>query len=103
MTAETVYRRRLSGTLPRPLKPGPVLFWRTDIGEAVVFSCPCGEREVYATTLEGHEFEWDADLRLTVQGSLGSRPKDGRPLNWCHFFMRDGEVEMCSDAQCGGK
>ena len=99
------YRKHHSPDMERPLRtPGPVLFAEDRGEQGVVFSCPCGEREVYVTTQNGHRFEWDDDERLTIHGSCGYRAKPdlGRPDNWCHFFIRGGEVEMCSDSKCPG-
>ena len=100
------YRRHPSPDMSRPLRtPGPVLSWDGgDYGQSVIFSCPCGEREVYVTERKGHEILFDDDDRLTINGSCGYAPKPdlGRPANWCHFFMRAGEIEMCSDSKCPG-
>ena len=102
MAAE--YRKHHSENMRRPLEPGPVLHWVDGDEEAVVFSCPCGTRELYVTTRGGHRFEWDADERLTIHGSCGYRAKPdiGRPANWCHFFLRAGSISMCSDSICPG-
>ena len=102
----TVYRRHPSPDMERPLRmPGLVLHWVDKMhGQAVIFSCPCGEREVYVTEQTGHKISFDEDERLSILGSCGYRAKPdlGRPDNWCHFFMTHGEVEMCGDAQCPG-
>ena len=102
----TVYRRHHSENMERPIAtPGPVLFWDDTVhGQAVIFSCPCGEREVYVTTHEGHRFEWDAEDRLTIHGSCGyaAKPDLGRSENWCHFLMAGGVAEICNDSQCPG-
>ena len=92
-----------------------MLAWGSDPGE-IVFLCPCGGREVYVTC-PPHEATFDDDGRLTLNGSCGSRPvsapHDFRivhgkvhrnlPANWCHFWMKDGETEMVSDARCPGR
>ena len=86
------YRRAPTTDMERPLaEPGPVLAW----DQAVIFLCPCGEREIYITS-PPHEIEFDEEGRLTLNGSVGSREKGDRPANWCHFRMRNGE---CRDVQ----
>lgn len=109
------YHRSPDRNLKRPLKePGPVLAFGKPPVE-LVFCCPCGGREVYVTS-PPHEIEFDQDEKLTLNGSVGSRavegPHDFRlvhgevlhdlPASWCHFFVKNGEVEMCGDAQCPG-
>ena len=101
------YRRVKGLELPRPLSNadvGAVLFWESKKNKEIVFSCPCGEREVYVID-PPHGISFDADERLTIEGSCGlrARPSIGRPANWCHFFIRGGEYEMCGDSQCPGK
>ena len=94
----TTYRKAPSTEMARPLsEPGVVLAWDT----AVIFLCPCGEREVYCTS-PPHGIQWDEQGRLTLEGSVGSRPKGDKPGNWCHFYLMAGKVEMCGDAQCPG-
>ena len=87
--------------LPRPVEPGVVLDW----GEAVIFSCLCGAREVYVTS-PPHTIEFDSQSLLTITGSCGYRGKPNltppRPKNWCHFFMKKGKIEMCDDSKCPG-
>ena len=44
---------------------------------------------------------------MTLHASCGYREKrkEGevvRPANWCHFWIKSGEVEMCGDSQCPG-
>ena len=104
MTMDTEYRKHHSEDMTRPLEPGPVLHWVDGFEEAVVFSCPCGEREIYATTRDGFRFEWDEQERLTIHGSCGYRAKPdlGRPNNWCHLFLQAGSISMCSDSTCPG-
>ena len=73
--------------------------------DGVVFKCPCGERDVYVAS-PPHEITWGEGGTLTLKGSVGSREDKGRSRapNWCHFFIKGGDVEMCDDAQCpGGK
>ena len=96
-----IYRLHHSPDMIRPLKPGPVLFWEEGDRESVHFSCPCGEREVYVTTEEGHAISFDADGRLTLVGSVGGAG-EWKGENLCHFLMTDGRVEMCDDAKCPG-
>jgi len=85
-------------------KSGAVLFWNQAERRAILFRCPCGDRAVYVVE-PPHGIQFDDQGRLTIEGSCGykARPSKGRPANWCHFFIRGGEYEMCSDTQCPGK
>ena len=79
---------------------GAVVKW--DAG--VIFRCPCSERQVYVAS-PPHTISWDVDSELNLDGSVGSRAQGyspARPANWCHFFIKNGEAEMCADAQCPG-
>ncbi len=99
------YRRAPTTEMERPLtESGPVLAWDDyNGGGAVIFLCPCGKREVYVTTQKGHGIEFDADGRLTINGSIGGAGR-WKGENLCHFWMKGGEIEMCDDAKCpGGK
>lgn len=99
---DIVYRV-VEGT-ERPLRtPGIVVHWRDGEAQAVAFSCPCGEREVYVTEQAGHKITV-TDGILDIRGSCGYREDRnlGRPANWCHFFIKGGRVEMCGDSQCPG-
>ena len=71
--------------------------------DGVVFKCPCGERDVYVSQ-PPHTIDFDDDELMTLDGSVGSRVDDSRDraANWCHFWIRGGEHEMASDAQCPG-
>lgn len=98
----TVYRRAPSNAMERPLtEAGPVLAW-DDYGKggAVIFLCPCGDREVYVTS-PPHSIEFDDDGRLTLDGSVGGSGR-WRGENLCHFLLKAGEVEICGDAKCPG-
>lgn len=76
-------------------------------GKAIQFRCPCGRRLVYVTA-PPHGITFDDAGHLTLDGSVGSVARPATPLrparqqNWCHFFIRDGDPEMCDDAQCPG-
>ena len=100
-----VYRRvPTSKTEPCPKEVGPVLHFPWAPTKAVEFLCPCGERVVHVTqppfTVSFH----GDDDRLTLDGSCGYRPDPelGRPENWCHFQVVNGEVSFYADAQCPG-
>ena len=71
--------------------------------DGVIFRCPCNERNVYVAS-PPHEIAFDDDGLLTLTGSCGyaERVDLGRPANWCHFFIKNGEMEMCPDSQCPG-
>ena len=96
------YRRHHSEDMSRPIAtPGPVLFWESDQGSAIVFSCPCGEREVYVKS-PPHGIAFDAEERLTIHGSVASTGHShrSRDIGRCHFHIADGEASMCDDATC---
>ena len=92
--------RRQEGTVLAK-EPGGVVPWRN----GVTFRCPCGKRLVHIALPPHKTAEFDANGLLTVDPSIGSKPNPhrDRPENWCHFWVKAGEVEMASDAQCPGK
>ena len=103
--SDVIYRRTHNAEeeFDRPLKPGQVVDWTGgERHKAVIFGCPCGEREVYVTSPPHSRIDFDAEGRLTIEASCGYRAKGDRPQNWCHFFMTRGRVEMCGDSQCPG-
>ena len=63
--------------------------------------CPCGEREGLLLG-DRHAVTFDEDGLCTVHPSLGYEATDEHPANWCHYFIRQGRVEMCGDARCPG-
>ena len=71
--------------------------------DGVAFRCPCDLREMFiSSSLHTIKFDSDGILDLSPScGYLGS-VQDGRPKNWCHFFLKNGEPDMCGDAQCPG-
>ena len=73
MAKDVVYRRNDDPNVlfERPLKPGEVLDWINEKNCAVVFGCPCGEREVYVTKPPHSVIEFDADGLLTIKASCG--------------------------------
>ena len=97
------YRKMLEGTDPdeqlRRAGARVVVPW----GDGIMFRCPCDERQVYVTS-PPHKITFDSEGVLTLDGSCGYRAREDlkRPQNWCHFFIKDGTPEMCSDAQCTG-
>ena len=96
------YKKIAEKGMVRPMKEvGPVLHWTEKNGEAVIFVCPCGEREVYCTS-PPHGIQFDEQGILTLNGSCGYRAREERPANWCHFFVKNGQYEMCGDARCPG-
>lgn len=73
-----------------------------DTTGGIYFRCPCGE---IIHNVGGHEVSFsEGSGEMTVSPSIGYRepPGSSRPQNWCHMFIRDGVVEMCSDAKCPG-
>lgn len=79
--------------------PGGVLKWH----EGVIFNCPCGERMVYVAE-PPHTIIFDSEGALTLNGSVGSHEDKSRnrKSNWCHFFIKEGNVDMCGDSECPG-
>ena len=71
--------------------------------DGVVFRCPCDERQCYLAS-PPHTITFDAEGVLHVEPSIGykARPDLGRPQNWCHFYLRNGEAEILEDSQCPG-
>ena len=96
------YHRIEGDRLPAEDSRG-VLHWQEIGREAVQFRCPCGERLVYVTA-PPHKIEFDdAGILKSLGGSCGYRAKGKRPANWCHFTIKDGEIEtMHDDSQCPG-
>lgn len=78
---------------------GKVIPWN----KGVVFRCPCNERQVYIAS-PPHDITFDDHGLLTLNPSVGSKEKAGwdRPKNWCHFWIKSGTPEMCTDAGCPG-
>ena len=78
---------------------GQVVPWM----DGVVFKCPCGLRTVYVAS-PPHKITFSDDGLLTLDGSVGSHadPSRNKPQNWCHFWLKDGESEICDDAKCPG-
>ena len=72
-------------------------------GNGIVFPCLCGERTVHVAS-PPHKITFDDDEVLTLDGSCGYKERKnlGREKNWCHFFLKNGEIEMCSDSKCPG-
>ena len=104
MAARLIYRRiRSAESESRPIRRGPVLHWESAGRAAVVFSCLCGEREVYVVQ-PPHKISFDGDDRLTIEKSCGykARPALGRKANWCHFMMKGGRIKMLDDSKCPG-
>lgn len=84
--------------------PGGVVTWQFRPEEVgVAFRCPCGGRLV-AITPQNHAIEFDDEGLLTLEPSCGAHPEPelGRPENWCHFWIKGGQVEMAGDSKCPG-
>ena len=71
--------------------------------DGVVLKCPCGKRDVYVAE-PPHEIKFDENGTLTLVGSCGYKENKAheRPQNWCHFSIKDGNVETHMDSQCPG-
>lgn len=70
-------------------------------GDGVLFRCPCDQRVCYAA--ENHQITFDDDGVLTLDPSCGYAANSEHPQNWCHFWLRDGKVEMVGDSGCPGR
>ena len=112
--SEPVYVKAGTDQWARPLKEcGPVISTKGE--DAIVFLCPCGGREVYVTS-PPHQITFDEEGKLTLDGSVGSRPLSGPhehrmvhgvslhdlPANWCHISIKGGVAKMYDDAKCPG-
>lgn len=95
---EDLYRKGLGNILRRGSRVVLCLF------DGAFFRCPCDFREVYIKT-PPHKVEFDDAGVITITGSIGyhENPELGRKQSWCHFFIKTGRPEMCSDAECPGK
>lgn len=80
---------------------GAVVEWDSEAGRGVVFRCPCSERIVNVKE-PPHTITFMDDGRLHLDGSCGYAGNDEHPQNWCHFWIRNGEAAMVSDAKCPG-
>lgn len=97
------FREMGDGVLDR--SSGDVLFWDAGRGgKEIHFGCPCGQRSVNVREQVGHGIEFDEDGLLTIVGSVGSHASEylRLPANHCHFFVKQGRIEMCADAGCPG-
>ncbi|MCY3878615.1 MAG: DUF6527 family protein [Rhodobacteraceae bacterium] len=89
----------------RPLRePGIFQYWERDGETAGIMSCKCGRRELY---LRSHEISYDDDGIVTVHPSIIDREwwdnQDGKTVRGiCHFWLKNGEIEMCGDSTCPG-
>ena len=80
---------------------GPGSLEVMDWQNGIVFFCPCDGRRVYITS-PPHTVLFDAEGVLTLEPSIGSHENESHPQNWCHFWLKDGKVEMCADTKCPG-
>lgn len=93
-------------------------FWRNEGAgvDEVHFRCPCGHRTVSVHSPPHELIAFDADGKLTIKPSIGSREgwywksldpecreREHWPGNACHFYIRGGVPEMCGDATCPGR
>jgi len=82
----------------------PVIF-KSDIQgkdvEAYTFHCPgCESDHFFKTTGSGPCWQWNGDLvKPTVSPSIKVSYTWGENFEQrcCHFFIRDGKIEYCSD------
>ena len=109
--SEVIYRRRDGESTALGKEPGPVMHWRQDGGDRVEelhFRCPCGERIVHVSTVNGHGIKFDENGLVTIVGSCGSKEypatEEHPPLesNACHFSVENGRVTMHGDSICPG-
>lgn len=62
--------------------------------------CPCGERTVMLG--QAHGLTVAKDGAVSTKHSIGYKHKDGRPVNWCHWQIKDGKPYFHADAKCPG-
>ena len=67
----------------------------------IIFRCPCDGRLI-AIEQPPHTITVEHNRTITLDGSVGSHARFDRPANWCHFWLKQGRVEMVSDARCPG-
>ena len=72
-----------------------------EIDQGVTFMCPCDDRSVYAAS-PPHTIVFDKHGVLTLDPSCSTAKNSEYPAGWCHFWLKDGEPEMVSDAKCPG-
>ena len=69
---------------------------------AISFLCPCGDRVVCVNS-PPHEIEFDENNILTITGSIGSTEFTTNKYGYCHFYIKEGIVEICEDSMCCGR
>lgn len=84
-------------------QPGVVYIATGDGWRHAGFKCPCGCEDEISIPLkpqwkQGWTFKEDAHKRVTLAPSLLRRT----PCK-SHFFLRNGEIEWCSDSPNRGK
>ena len=62
--------------------------------------CPCGNRTLMLAP--GHGLSFSEDGTANTKASIGYRSKDGRPLTWCHWKIKNGKPVFYEDAKCPG-
>lgn len=97
--SDVIYEKSLDSKLHREAIGGVI-----DWSEGIAFWCPCGTRQIYIKCPPHKRASFDEEGLLTVKPSIGAHanPEMGWPVNWCHFFIRDGKVDMCADSGCPG-
>ena len=68
----------------------------------VAFKCPCESERTVVISEKVHRISFDPDGVLTLNPSVAYHASETRPQNWCHFWLKEGDVKMCGDAQCPG-
>ena len=83
--------------------PGTVL--NAGTREVLVDAPACTARVASGWCTQRHRptpITFDADGLLTLDPSCSTAKNSEHPKGWCHFWLRDGEIEMVSGAQCPG-
>lgn len=94
-----LYRRKDDTDLAKDKRE--VYVWKSD-QKGCTFWCPCGTR-VCNLWIPPHKVSFDKDGIMHIKNSIGSRAKEGRPKDWCHFFVKHGKYIIAKDARCPGK
>ena len=78
-----------------------VFFWESGL----LLTCPCSVKRLISIKSPPFGMSFSNEGVLTVDGSISGSGYIGfkeRPKHWCHFFLKDGQPQMCDDTKCPG-